>query len=103
MFVVIYTYKDWESGVYMLFYDNLYDVIFTSHTRHIADEIIIISGYIGPKPIEALKNLPLKATVIYGMYGEQGISNVLYSQLDEISRNDDDLTIFCTNGWNIAE
>lgn len=77
----------------MLFYDNLYDVIFTSHTRHIADEIIIISGYIGPKPIEALKNLPLKATVIYGMYGEQGISNVLYSQLDEISRNDDDLTI----------
>ena len=77
----------------MLFYEDLYDVVFTSHERHIADEIIIISGYIGPKPIEALKYLPLKATVIYGMYGEQGISDVLYDQLDQISQNDDDLTI----------
>lgn len=57
----------------MIFYKDLKDVIFQKHRKINADELVILSGYIGPKPIENLGKLHLKTTVIYGMYGLDGI------------------------------
>ncbi|MCP4354818.1 MAG: NgoFVII family restriction endonuclease [Proteobacteria bacterium] len=68
----------------MLFYENLEDIIFSRHEIiHDADKLIILSGYLGPKPVEKLKELPIPSHVIYGMYGSDGISNKLHRKLLE--------------------
>ena len=65
----------------MLFYENLDKIIFHRNELFKCDELIIISGYVGPKPVAQLKNLPLKTTVVYGMYGSDGIRQGLHQAL----------------------
>lgn len=68
----------------MLYYDNLEEIIFNKHEFFDIDELIIISGYIGPSPIRRLEELPFKSTVIYGMYGCDSISLKLHNTLLDI-------------------
>lgn len=65
----------------MLFYDNLEEIIFHRHEHFDVDELVILSGYVGPQPVNRLKSLPFKTSVIYGMYGSAGISEPLHSVL----------------------
>ncbi|WP_263704328.1 restriction endonuclease PLD domain-containing protein [Bacillus thuringiensis] len=68
----------------MLFTDNLETKIFTSHQYFTCDELIIISGYVGPNPVQRLRTLPINSTVIYGMFGSESISNRLHDTLINI-------------------
>ncbi|AQS53727.1 hypothetical protein BW727_101360 [Jeotgalibaca dankookensis] len=77
----------------MIFSDDLYRLIFNNKANQFSDEIIIISGFIGPKPVEDLSQTSLKATVVYGMYGASGISEALHKQLQQISQNSSNLEI----------
>jgi hypothetical protein len=73
----------------MLYYNNLEKTITDQCFRRGANELDIISGYIGPAPIEELENriyvkqkrLDYKLSIIYGMYGDSGISKVLHKQI----------------------
>ncbi len=65
----------------MLFNTNLEEIIFHRHQTVRSDELIILSGYLGPNPVERLKDLPLNSTVIYGMYGDRGIQKRLHTAL----------------------
>lgn len=65
----------------MLFNANLDKIIFHRNELFKCDELIIVSGYVGPKPVNMLKDLPLQATVIYGMYGCDGIQKGLHDAL----------------------
>lgn len=65
----------------MLFYENLENIIFTRNQLFRCDELVILSGYVGPSPIHKLDSLPLKSTVIYGMYGCDGIQKSLHNAL----------------------
>jgi len=65
----------------MLFTQNLENLIFQHHETHQADELIVLSGYLGPNPVEKLKDLPFNSTVIYGMYGDKGIQRRLHGAL----------------------
>ena len=65
----------------MLFYKGLEDIIFTRNQLFKCDELIILSGYLGPTPVERLKELPFHTTVIYGMYGAEGIQSSLHTSL----------------------
>jgi len=76
----------------MLFYENLEDIIFNKHLTINADELVIISGYIGPSPINRLKELPLKVTVIGGMYS-QGINSKLFNSLSKIKSKNEKLDL----------
>lgn len=71
----------------MLFYKNLEDIIFNRHEIFESDELIVLSGYLGPKPVDMLNDLPIKSTVIYGMYGESGIGNKLHDKLVNIDEH----------------
>ncbi len=71
----------------MLFYRNLDQIIFNRNQLLLCDELVIISGYVGPTPIRELQTLPIKSTVIYGMYGCDGIQRSLHSAL--VSANDE--------------
>lgn len=65
----------------MLFYENLEEIIFSRHETHDCDELVILSGYVGPTPVHRLGTLPVKSTVIYGMYGSEGIQRKLHTAL----------------------
>lgn len=79
----------------MLFYTGLEEVIFSKHELlpDSPDELIIISGYLGPAPVERLSELSnLKITVIGGMY-PAGIDVRLFSSLERIKQTNSSLTI----------
>lgn len=65
----------------MIFYQDIESIIFNRHDHFECDQMIVISGYLGPKPVERLQELPFQTTVIYGMYGSDGIRNNLHQSL----------------------
>lgn len=78
----------------MLYYENLESVITDRCFRRGADELIIISGYIGPNPIENIERRifdvenrnDYKVSIIYGMYAASGISRQLHEMLLPLKR-----------------
>jgi len=65
----------------MLFYQNLDKIIFSRYQLFNCDELVIVSGYVGPHPVRQLGTLPIKSTVVYGMYGCDGIQQGLHNAL----------------------
>ena len=51
----------------MFKYEKLYENVFDNNVE--ADELVIITGYIGPSIIEDLRELPYKTSIFVGMYG----------------------------------
>ena len=80
----------------MLYYDNLYDIVFHRHEHLISDEFIVISGYVGPTPVHRIKEIPLKTTIIYGMYASDGIHKSLYNALIKEEREQFNLKVLCS-------
>lgn len=79
----------------MAFYcKNLEEIIFNKHKEFVKDpdELIIISGYLGPTPVSRLKSLPFKTTVIAGMY-TNGMNPALYHSLKDSMSNNPNLSI----------
>ena len=68
-----------------MFSTNLEDIVFNRHTACHAEELLIITGYIGPDPFSKLKTLPLDCQVIYGMYGADSIGEKLHNSLNKIN------------------
>lgn len=73
----------------MLYYENLERIITDRCFVRGADELIVISGFIGPNPIENIKRVVFeekqrtdyKISIIYGMYGSNGISRQLHDMI----------------------
>lgn len=78
----------------MLYTENLEELIFHRHEILNADELVVLSGYLGPRPVERLQELPFNSKVIYGMYGAEGIKPSLHSSLISIQNNVQNLDIF---------
>jgi hypothetical protein len=78
----------------MLFNDDLENIILKRHEIIEADELNIISGYLGPSPVGKLSELPFDAKVIYGMYGESGIGSDLHDSLMAVERKNDNIHIY---------
>ena len=81
----------------MLYTQDLEELIFHRHQLHETDELIVLSGYLGPRPVARLEELPFNSTVIYGMYGSEGIKPSLHGSLLNIQEEVDDLNIFYSN------
>lgn len=81
----------------MLYTQNLEELIFHRHEIHKADEFIVLSGYLGPRPVIRLEELPFNSTVIYGMYGSEGIRPSLHNSLTSIQEGVENLNIFYSN------
>lgn len=81
--------------VIMLYYKNLEQIIFSKHEllSDAPDELLIISGYLGPAPIERLNELSdMNITVIGGMY-TNGIDVRLLTSLETIKNTNPNLKI----------
>lgn len=78
----------------MLFYKDLDKIVFSRNELFDCDELLIISGYVGPTPVHELSKLPIKTTVIYGMYPDAKINEKLHSALIEEKKNNSSLNIF---------
>ena len=81
----------------MLFYENLEEIIFGRHEVFQSDELIIISGYLGPNPVLRLGTLPFRSTVIFGMYGIERVQRRLHNSLVSIKNANQNLTILYSN------
>lgn len=77
----------------MLFYDNLEEIIFHRHELFESDELIVLSGYVGPQPVKRLSELSFKSSVIYGMYGSDSISEKLHNSLKRVSNESSQIEI----------
>lgn len=78
----------------MLYTEDLEELIFHRHQMHETDELIVLSGYLGPRPVARLEELPFNSTVIYGMYGSEGIKPTLHNSLTSIQDSVSNLNIF---------
>lgn len=78
----------------MLYTENLEEIIFNRHEMFMADEFVVISGYVGPKPVRRLEGLPLTSKVIFGMYGAEGIKTPLHRTLTSIHEQTGNVDIF---------
>jgi hypothetical protein len=78
----------------MLYTEDLEELIFHRHQMHDTDELIVLSGYLGPRPVARLEELPFNSTVIYGMYGSEGIKPTLHNSLTSIQESVANLNIF---------
>lgn len=78
----------------MLFYNNLNDIVFHRNELFRCDELVILSGYVGPAPVHSLGELPLKTTVVYGMYGSDGIQKSLHSALVHEDNTLDNVSVY---------
>lgn len=78
----------------MLYFENLEDIIFHRHEMFETDELVVVSGYVGPKPIERLHELPFESRVIYGMYGDEKIKPILHNSLLALQNSIDNINIF---------
>ncbi|HJA66507.1 hypothetical protein B5F07_02420 [Lachnoclostridium sp. An169] len=52
-----------------------------------SDEVIVISGYIGPGAVSDLALVCPHTTVVYGMYGKDGISDFMHKSVCELTRS----------------
>lgn len=77
----------------MLYNTDLEELVFNQHLFHNADELIIISGYLGPSPVERISNLNLNTTIVYGMYPSDGIGQRLHDSLNIIKRRHPNVNI----------
>lgn len=78
----------------MLYTEDLEELIFNRHQIIDSDELIVVSGYLGPNPVARLEQLPFNSTVVYGMYGSEGIKPTLHNSLISIHNSVDNLNIF---------
>jgi hypothetical protein len=78
----------------MLYTQNLEEIIFQRHEILDTDELIVLSGYLGPRPVARLEELPFNSRVIYGMYGSEGIQTRLHNSLIRIQNEVENLNIF---------
>lgn len=78
----------------MLYYKDLEEIIFAHHEllSEEPDELIIISGYLGPSPVNRLNELDFNVTVIGGMY-TGGINGKLWETLEKIKDENPKLNI----------
>lgn len=68
----------------MLYYKNLQDIVFHHHELYDVDQLIILSGYVGPEQIKKLNEVDIPSTVIYGMYGAEKIGSALHKAICNI-------------------
>ena len=78
----------------MLFSANLDAIIYERHKMCKCDELIIISGYVGPDPIKQISALPIHITIVYGMYGADGISKGLHDTLIKYDNENNNVDIY---------
>lgn len=78
----------------MLYYEGLEQLIFRRHELIDSDELIIVSGYVGPKPIRKLEGLPIRSKVLYGMYPVDGIQQKLHDELINFQQSNSKVDIY---------
>ena len=70
----------------MLYYKDLSKLFFENYPRE-ADELLFLSGYVGPSPIKQAMELDLKVSIIYGMV-KNNFQPQLHDQLIHLSKNE---------------
>tara|TARA_B100000768_G_scaffold181166_1_gene203139 strand:- start:1892 stop:2911 length:1020 start_codon:yes stop_codon:yes gene_type:complete len=79
---------------------NLYDEIFERHKRNGCDQLEIMGGYIGLKPVEDLKATGLSCNVIYGCLKSGIVARKIHKQLIRSTNSNRLLNIYYKQNYN---
>lgn len=81
----------------MIFVSNktktIKDIVFQKHLSIRADELNVLSGYIGSPTIQDLKDLDLKVKVVYGLARQTKLNDAFYKDLCQL--NTGNTSIYC--------
>ncbi|MFH1333194.1 MAG: restriction endonuclease PLD domain-containing protein [archaeon] len=77
----------------MMYIKNLSNLIFSVPTEFV-DELIIISGYLGPSQVETSLRLGINVRILYGMVASQGISKPFHESFCNLDGENRNLEIF---------
>lgn len=83
----------------MLYYTGLEEIIFNKQDllSEEPDELIVISGFLGPAPVERASTMKnIKVTIIGGMYAK-GIDLRLLDVLNNVSNNSENVKLYYTS------
>lgn len=81
----------------MIYTTGLDSLIFSSGNWE-ADELVVVSGYIGPNPVQRCLNLPFeKVTVLYGMVSSEGVAPADHQFFKASSDGGKVSVRYCTN------
>jgi hypothetical protein len=78
----------------VLFSTDLDKIVYERYKLHKCDDIVIVSGYVGPEPIRQISKLPIHTTIVYGMYGCDGIGKGLHEALIEEDKQYSNVDIY---------
>ncbi len=78
----------------MLFEKDLDTIIYERYKLLKCDDLVIVSGYVGPDPVKKISEIPIPTTIIYGMYGSDGIGKALHQALVEADNASKGVSIF---------
>lgn len=81
----------------MLFIQNLDEIIFNRHKLIDSDELIIISGYVGPNPIQRLGDISINSRIVYGMYASESIRRPLHDSIINLQNAITNINVFYSN------
>ena len=71
----------------MIYTNDLKELVFNRHESiSKTDALTVLSGYVGPAPVQLLDTLPFRVKVIYGMYGSDGIRPSLHGALVSVHK-----------------
>ena len=79
---------------------NLYNEIFERHKRNGCDQLEIMGGFLGPKPVEDLKTTGLSCNVIYGCLNSGIISKKLHKDLIRSTASNALLDVYYKQNYN---
>jgi hypothetical protein len=83
-----------QGGGKMLFNTDLETIVFERHNIFDTDELVVLSGYVSPSPIQQVCSLPIRSTIIYGMYGTDRIRRTLHNSLVALQNANERIRIF---------
>lgn len=69
------------------------EIVFQKHLSIRADELNILSGYIGSPTIEDLKDLDIKVKIVYGLARQTKLNQIFYKDLCDL--NSGNTSIYC--------
>lgn len=79
----------------MIYTNDLKELVFNRHESiSKTDALTVLSGYVGPAPVQLLETLPFRVKVIYGMYGSDGIRPSLHGALVSVQEQASNVDIY---------
>ena len=83
-----------------MYCENLENLVLKRHHSNRADELLILGGYIGFKPLERISKEEINTTIIYGCMAKSNLNKEGHKKYLELTKNSNNLEVFYQRKYN---